>query len=290
MANADRTMKLQGARRFSNLPCAALVAWLTWPALAHGVALFALTNVSTIVEFDSAASATVRTIPPLLGFGVGENLVGIALRPANQRLYALTRNAANAGALYTINTSTGVATFAGALTPAVGSPYTALSGTHFAMKFNPSVDRLRLVSDDGTNMRVVPDTAQVLIDTTLNPGSPHVVGVAYTNSFAGAASTTLYDIDSATDNLLNLNSPNSGNLTVVGALGFDVSDELGFDIATLAAVNYAYAGFTVGGTSKLYTIDLTTGAASPLGNIGTGSVPIISLVADVDYIFRNGFQ
>jgi Domain of unknown function (DUF4394) len=283
-------MKLQRSRRFSSLSCAAIVGWLAWPAFAHGVALFALTNVSTIVEFDSATSTTVRTMPALLGFGLGENLVGIALRPANQRLYALTRNAANAGALYTINTSTGVATLVAALTPAAASSYTSLSGTRFAMKFNPSVDRLRLVSDDGTDMRVVADTAQVLVDTPLNPGSPHIVGVAYTNSFAGAASTTLYDIDSSTDTLSTQNPPNSGMLNVVGALGFDVSAELGFDIATLATVNYAYAGFTVGGTSKLYTIDLTSGAASALGNIGSGSVPIISLVADVDYVFRNGFQ
>jgi DNA-binding beta-propeller fold protein YncE len=202
------TSQFTGSLR--KLSCIAIVGWLAWPAFAHAIAMFALTDVNTLVEFDTATPGAVRAMPALVGFGIGENLIGIALRPADQRLYALTRNAVNAGALYTINTSTGAATLVGVLTPAAGSTYTTLSGTRFGMKFNPFADRLRLVSDDGTNLRVVPTTAQVIADTALNPGMPHVIGVAYTNSYAGASTTTLYDIDSNADQLSNQNPPNKG--------------------------------------------------------------------------------
>jgi hypothetical protein len=84
--------------------------------------------------------------------------------------------------------------------------------------------------------------------------------------------------------------PNNGTLNTVGALGVDASDTLGFEIASVAAVDYTFAGFTVGGTTGLYTINLASGAAAFAGNIGTGSVPVISMAADVDYIFRDGFQ
>jgi hypothetical protein len=283
-------MKPHSAGRLGKLSCIALAGCLACPAFAHAIALFALTNVNTIVEFESSTPGTLRHLPSLTGFGVGEDLIGIALRPVDRRLYALTKNAVNAGALYTVNISTGEATLVGVLTPALGSSYTTLSGTHFGMKFNPFADRLRLVSEDGTNLRVVPTTAQVVADTALNPGSPHVVGVAYTNSFAGATTTTLYDIDLTSDRVLTQNPPNNGTLIDVGALGVAASDTLGFEIASLAAVDYAYAGLTVGGSTGLYTINLGNGAASLLGNIGTGSVPVISMAADVDYIFSSGFQ
>ena len=285
-------MMSQPARRFRILSFVALAGCMAWPAFAHAVALFALTNVNTIVEFESTAPGILRIIPSLVGFGVGEDIVGIALRPVDQHLYALTKNAVNAGALYTINISTGQATLVGVLTPASGSSYTALSGTRFGIKFNPVADRLRLVSDNGANLRVVPTTAQVIADPILNPGSPHVVGVAYTNSFAGALATTLYDIDSTSDHLLIQNPPNNGTLNDVGGLGLTADDTVGFDIATLASVNYGFAALTDGATtgSGLYSVNLITGGALLIGNIGTGSVPVISMAADVDYIFSSGFQ
>ena len=60
--------------------------------------------------------------------------------------------------------------------------------------------------------------------------NPNVVGSAYTNSFNGATTTTLYGIDSALDILVTQNPPNAGTLNTVGALGFNTSDAVGFDI------------------------------------------------------------
>ena len=66
------------------------------------------------------------------------------------------------------------------------------------------------------------------------------------------------------------NPPNSGVLTPVGVpLGVDTSDAVGFDIS--ANDNRAYAIVTVGGTSGLITINLTTGAAAPVGTMAGGT-------------------
>src|SRR5581483_1695827 len=130
-------------------------------------------------------------------------------------------DAGGVGRLYTIDTATAAATLVATLAadPAdLTNPYTTLSGASFGVDFNPVADRLRLVSDAGQNLRVNPANGLVTTDADLNPGMPHVVGVAYTNSFAGASATTLYDIDSASDTLLIQNPPNNGTLTAVGPL------------------------------------------------------------------------
>jgi Domain of unknown function (DUF4394) len=50
---------------------------------------------------------------------------------------------------------------------------------------------------------------------------------------------------------------------MVGALGIDVTTDNGFDIGGTS--NKAYALLTVGGTTKIYSINLTTGAATETG-------------------------
>ena len=60
--------------------------------------------------------------------------------------------------------------------------------------------------------------------------NPNVVGSAYTNSFSGTLTTTLYNIDSALDILVTQNPPNNGRLNTVGSLGFNTTNQVGFDI------------------------------------------------------------
>jgi hypothetical protein len=194
--------------------------------------------------------------------------------------------------LYSVDRTTAAATLVATLAadPAdTDFPYTSLSGTKFGMNFNPIVDRLRVVSDNGMNIRVNPATGLVITDNALNPGTPNVVGVAYINSYAGSASTTLYDIDSSTDSLLVQNPVNNGTVTTVGALGVDTTGIAGFDIVTLGSDNSAYATFTVSGTVGLYSINLLTGAATSLGSVG-GNLELIALAVLPDYLFRNGFD
>ncbi len=89
-----------------------------------------------------------------------------------------------------------------------------------------------------------------------------VSAAAYTNNFAGATTTVLFDIDHATDKLYSQIPPNNGTLVETGSLGIDVTAENGFDIG--GTTNKAYALLTVGGTTRIYTINLTTGVATQL--------------------------
>jgi hypothetical protein len=65
--------------------------------------------------------------------------------------------------------------------------------------------------------------------------------------------------------------------TVVGGLGVDALDVAGFDIQALAAGgNAAFATLTTDGVgSALYSIDLATGAATPVGTGRIGAVPTL---------------
>jgi len=116
----------------------------------------------------------------------------------------------------------------------------ALSGSSFAFDFNPMVDRIRLASTGGQNLRLNPDTGAVaMADKALvykagDPGAgivPAALGAAYTNNVRAATSTTLYDVDTARDALVIQAPPNDGVLTTVGALGVNLAGPLGFDIS-----------------------------------------------------------
>lgn len=97
--------------------------------------------------------------------------------------------------------------------------------------------------------------------------------------------TTLFGIDSALDVLVTQGSvnsaptsPNTGQLFTVGALGVDTGDLTGFDVSIFGGP-CATLTRTGGTSSTLYTVNLTTGAATPVGAIGGGAVVVdIALV------------
>lgn len=241
----------------------ALLAGLAGASTVSAVGMVALGN-NTLMNFDSATPATIASTVTITGLSAGENILGIDFRPATGQLYGL----GSTSRLYTINPATGAATALGS------APFTpALTGTSFGFDFNPTVDRVRVVSGAGQNLRLNPDTGAVAAtDAALNPGSPTLVASAYTNNVAGATTTTLYGIDSASDMLVIQNPPNNGTLVNVGTLGVDTSDQVGFDIQQ--NTNNAFASLTVGGLAQLYSINLTTGAATLIGNIGTGTTAV----------------
>ena len=224
------------------------------------VTIYGVNTSNQLVRFDSATPGTVTPPLAITGLQPGETILGIDFRPANGGLYAL----GSTSRLYVVNRTTGVATQVGA-----AGQFT-LSGTEFGFDFNPTVDRIRVVSNTGQNLRLNPDTGGLAAtDTPLNPGTPNVTAAAYTNNFAGSTTTTLFVIDTTTDALYTQNPPNAGTLNLVGPLGVDASSVNGFDIAPAGGV--AYASLTVSGTSRLYTINLSTGAATLVGAVGGGN-------------------
>jgi hypothetical protein len=239
----------------------AAIAVVADASRADAATAFALTTSNQIVTFDTSTPAVLTATVAITGLQAGEDALAIDLRPATGQIYVL----GSSSRLYVVNPVTGIAV-------AVGGPFTpALSGTAFGFDFNPTSDRIRVVSNAGQNLRLNPDTGAVAaVDTALNPGTPNIVGAAYTNNVAGATSTTLYAIDSTTNQLYVQSPPNNGVLTPVGVpFGVDTSDAVGFDIS--ANDNRAYVIVTVGGISGLITINLTTGVAAPIGTMAGGT-------------------
>ncbi|MFA9192498.1 DUF4394 domain-containing protein [Flavobacterium sp. FZUC8N2.13] len=212
---------------------------------------FAASSDNKLYRFDP----TNPTMNPVNFVGLlnDEMVVGLDFRPANGALFAIT----NQSRLLTVNTANGQVS-------AVGSPLTpAVSGTFIGFDFNPMVDRIRLVTNTGQNLRLHPDLGTVAAtDVSLNPGTPAVSGAAYTNNFATTASTNLFVIDHTTNMLYNQTPPNNGVLVSVGALGIDVESDNDFDIG--GSSNKAYGLFKVAGTTAVYSVNLTTGAATKI--------------------------
>jgi hypothetical protein len=242
----------------NRLLAAAALAGLA--ASAQAQMLVGITSANEIARFD-AANPAMATRTAITGLDTGDRFVGIDLRPSNNTIYGLTLS----NRLYTLNESTGAATFVAALSS------TVINGAQgWGLDFNPVADfagatSLRVVGTMGGNFAVNAMTGAV---TTATPIAAGYSGVAYTNSNpAGApASTGLYYINSATDTLaFAATGFNNPTITSVGALGLDVLNANGFEIL---ANGMAYAALNRdGGTlgTGLFGINLMTGAATMVG-------------------------
>jgi Domain of unknown function (DUF4394) len=205
---------------------------------------------------------------PLSGLRAGERLVGIDFRVARGVLYGLSSE----GRLFTINTTNGQLT-------SVGNSPVALQGQRFGFDFNPTVDRIRVVSDTGQNLRLHPDTgALVSSDTPLKAAQAiSIVAAGYTYNKQNDKITTNFAIDARAGSLVRQGSaegvqpvvsPNTGQIQAVGELGTGPVDEVSFDIADTD--NLAVAALTQGGRTRLYRVDLATGRANVLGTLSRG--------------------
>jgi hypothetical protein len=248
--------------------------------------LVAVTSSNQLLLVDSAAPGTILATIPITGLVSGDDVHGIDCRPATGVLYALGINntsGTDTGRIYTINLSTGAATQVGA------TPFsTTLSdGSSYGFDFNPTVDRIRVVNSANQNLRIDPDTGLIAnTDPNLNPAGDLIVGLAYDrNDRNGATATTLFGIDYQHDHLVRIgdvngapSSANGGVITNVGGgLGITTnSTNIGFDIGE-DGVAYASMATGAGPTHALYIINLATGAASLVGNIGTGATVIRGL-------------
>jgi hypothetical protein len=223
-----------------------------------------LTNNNQLVAFASNGQKPRRTQIQ----GVEGRVIAIDVRPANGLLYGLT----DTDKIYTLDPQTGT----GQLVSTLSMPFQGKVGT--GMDFNPVPDRLRLVDSRGNNFRINVDTGAVTADKPLNydpqdmnaQAQPQVTAAAYTNSFAGLSptrTTQLFNIDSRLDVLVLQDPPNDGVLKTIGSLGVNLEPTGEFDIfSPQPGVNMAYA---VSG-SRVYSIDLASGRATQVGDLGSG--------------------
>ncbi len=154
--------------------------------------------------------------------------------------------------------------------------------TTVGLDFSPVTNQLRIVTDNGQNIRASLSTGQRgYLDTPLAytgvAAVPHIVAASYTNNIPSPGSTTLYAIDTNRNSLEILNPENNGTLTevAVGSLGVTTAEGVaGFDI--VGAGNVAFAVLRVNNRSRLYTINLITGAAAEVN--GNGDLGTLDLV------------
>jgi len=238
------------------------------PAVTVGDVI-ALTASNRLVSFDRATPGAIRSNVLVTGLQSGENLVGIDVRPADGMLYGV----GSTGRLYTLDAATGAATNKSRLSADAADttePFTALAGTSFGVDFNPMADRLRIVSNTGQSLRINVDSGATTTDGSINGGAAGaaISASAYTNSFAGTGSTTLYGIDGANSTLYTQNPPNDGTLAKPVPLGVTIGAANGFDID--ARTNMGYMVATVGGARNLYGVNLaaTSAPATLIGALG----------------------
>jgi hypothetical protein len=269
---------------------------------ARGEQLVGLTVQNLLISFDSATPGTVSTIGPVTGLTAGDALVGIDRRPQglpsglpgpnNGRIYGVGVNqTSGTGRIYVIDETSAAATLVSTLAadPADTTtpfPFTTVSGTSF--DFNPTVDRLRITSNTGQNLRMNVDNGLVQLDVPLayDTGDPNLgdspvdVAVAYSNNFGRATTTVLrgVDIGQDPDALVVHTNPNGGLLQTSLSLPFNSSDAVAYDISGLSGTPYFSVSPAGSGSSSLY-------AAGPdgvtlVGTIG-GGVALRGLAAPV---------
>jgi len=226
---------------------------------AHAVRSYAVTESGNFVSFEHTTPQSPYYTLAITGLAPNEKIVGIDSRPATGMVYGV----GSFGNLYTINPLTANATPASLIS-------TMLNGAKFGVDFNPVPDRLRITSTQNQNLRVNVETGVALIDGTLSYGAaaaPNIVASAYTNSFAGATATALYNIDSELDALVLQNPPNAGGLSVVANLGVDLDDRTSFDIYSRNGKNRGFIVVNLPGSSSstIHQIDLTSGALTLYG-------------------------
>src|SRR5437016_91583 len=266
--------------------------------------IIALTTDNRLLRFNSAEPGKILSeLSISQGNLHGESIVAIDYSSSEGYLYALS----NAGRLYRI--------YENGIPEASGNLRFSNQGTKIGfdvdpkrsstmLPFDPFRKVIRVVNDAGQNQLMAPDYG--LLSTAnqnlayaagdRNAGRrPNIVGLAYSNNFPdNYGSTTAYTIDSEQDSLVRLGSilgnpisPDTGQLFTVGSLGVKSSAFVGFDIGS--GSNTAYASLTSPNEagSKLYTIDLTTGAATLIGDIGNGRLVLDLAVAPVGYLTWN---
>lgn len=230
-----------------------------------------LTKQNQLVCFNEFRPGEARVINFVSNLSGGDTvLVGIDFRPANGLLYGV----GNAGGVYQISTSNAVATLINRLTVPLDN------SASFGVDFNPVVDRLRIVSSNGQNLRHNLAGA-TLVDTALNyaPGVTAfgVGGSAYTNNDADLnTATTLYALDTNLDQIAIQSPPNAGTLAATGKLTLNAGLVAGFDIYSKVRNGstvdvQSLASITLpDGSTGLYSIKLPTGKATGRGSFAIG--------------------
>jgi hypothetical protein len=202
-------------------------------------------------------------------------LIGLDHRVQDGKMYVV----GNKGGIYTVTIAA-----PNVILTKVSQLAIALHGTAFGVDFNPAANRLRVVSDTGQNLRHNVDDGTTVMDTALS--STGVTAVAYTNNdLHPDTATTLFDLNTITDQVVIQSPANNGLLAPTGKLGPDATSKAGFDIlADLSnGKTVSNSGFAAlispSGTATFYTVELLTGMATAVGDF---PLPISDITIQLD--------
>jgi hypothetical protein len=202
-----------------------------------------------VVGFDSSNPGSILFDHPITGLAASENIRGID--SWNGTVYAL----GSAGNLYSLNYNTGQATLIGSGLGVV------LNGASYGVENDPN--GFHIVSELGQNLTANRTTGAATVGPAINPAGTFLSALAYRPS-----NNTMYGIDSSANTFGTFN-PATGTYTTVGALGFDVARNNGFDISGATGTAFLASGATSSDIqANLYTVNLTTGMATLVGLIG----------------------
>ena len=252
-----------------------------------------------IISFNKALPAYPKAPVNLSGVEPGDIISSIDRRPMNNLLYGIGYNPTSGTVrLYCINSLNGVATAVGPLGSFVdGSGNPTRIGVDAATKleidFDPTSDRLRVVTSNGQNFRINPNNGRLIdgdlggagvagvnMDGHINGANTFVEAAAYTDNSFNASNTTLYTIESTTKSLYIQSPVDTGSLTTSSIFASDIDSIDGFDLSEQAKVpssnvpantGIAYSFMKVASdtTQKFCSFELT--ASDPLSCIQIGS-------------------
>ncbi len=235
---------------------------------------------NALTSFNVSSPTTVLSTVTVTGVSAGQSVEGIDFRPNTGELYAIGYNQTTGEArLYTLNLTTGEATAIGAA-PVMLQPN--MGEVNF--DFNPTVDRIRVTGSNGANYRLHPVTGVIAaLDGPLayamgdvNFGAAPVIAAgAYTNSYIGTTTTTLFNYDAALNVLTSQNPPNNGTQNTIGTTGIIVDAvnpvvdmDIFFNAATQTNTALLCAATGFPSLTNFYTVDLTTGNTTALLPVG----------------------
>lgn len=261
--------------RFASL---LLVALLAFNSQSQAQKMWVLTTNDQFYSTNASNLAMMSTPMAVTGLPSGMSLVGMDVRPATGQVYLFGYNSAQQMAqVFTLDTTNGMLSAIG-----MGISNLVLEG-QVGFDFNPTVDRIRVVSSGNQDYRLHPTTgALVATDGTLmyaatdvNAGvNPNIGSAAYTNSFIGSTSTTLYNYDDSLNVLTIQNPPNNGVQNTVGSSGLmqnlmDATSSLDIYFNPSNMQNVAYLAANTGSNTidSLYSINLSTGMTTVIGSM-----------------------
>ncbi len=223
---------------------------------------------NNLISFKATAPSALLSNVSMNGIAAGQSIQGLDFRPNTGQLYALGYNQTSGEArLYTLDLPTGIATSIGSapvtLKPNMGK---------VSFDFNPTVDRIRVTGSNNSNYRLHPvtgaiaatdlDLAFAAADVNAS-ANPSIGSVAYTNSFIGSTSTTLYNYDDSLNVLTTQIPPNNGTLNTIGTSGIvvnlaDPSADLDIFYDEASGTNKAYLASNNGTQTadNLYAVNL----------------------------------